>query len=163
MSSGVAYITSHTKSFDDIVIVNLWPGESATSQKTPTRIAYASENSNFKSCGNDVANNRWGFEVQTHHKSYSWTKLLLDQKTKPTAYDDPALASIKKYGFMQLPKDKDALAVCEDFLREVYTYVSGKIIKEISKETFDITPMECWITLPASKITLPTCYSCIIV
>lgn len=50
---------------------------------------------------------------------------------------------------LQLPSFRDAAGVCEDFLREVYVHVSGKLCRQMTSLTFDSTPMECWITLPA--------------
>ncbi len=50
---------------------------------------------------------------------------------------------------MKLPKFRDAPGVCEDFLHEVYVYVSERFRDQLTAATYDATPMECWITLPA--------------
>lgn len=50
---------------------------------------------------------------------------------------------------MRLPDFRDANGVCEDFLREVYLYLSLKLRQQMSDSTFKMTPMECWVTLPA--------------
>jgi len=53
------------------------------------------------------------------------------------------------HGMMQLPHFRDAEGVCEDFLHEVFLYVSSKLRQQMSDSTYENTPMECWITLPA--------------
>jgi len=50
---------------------------------------------------------------------------------------------------MRLPDFRDAKGICEDFLREVYLYVSFKLRQQMSDSTYEKTPMECWVTLPA--------------
>jgi hypothetical protein len=52
-------------------------------------------------------------------------------------------------GMLQLPSFRQAAGVCEDFLHEVYLYVSRKLRQQMTELTFETTPMECWITLPA--------------
>jgi hypothetical protein len=74
---------------------------------------------------------------------------LLDKNALPGEYDDPTLAKMSGHGMMKLPAFRDAEGVCEDFLREVYKYVSSKLGREMTDSTFEKTPMECWITLPA--------------
>jgi hypothetical protein len=138
----VSYVTTEKSGLDDINIITSWPGEQGTSSKTPTRIAYARENSRIPS-------NRWGFQVDSKLISYSWTKLLLDNNATVGEHDDPALSEMAGSGILQLPSFREAAGVCEDFLREVYTYVSEKLRQEMTTVTFDSTPMECWITLPA--------------
>jgi hypothetical protein len=138
----VSYVTTEKSGLDDIKIITSWPGEQGSSSKTPTRIAYARENSL-------IQKNKWGFEVHPKLVSYSWTKLLLDKNATVGEHDDPALSQIAGSGILQLPTFREAAGVCEDFLHEVYTYVSGKLCQEMTPATFENTPMECWITLPA--------------
>jgi hypothetical protein len=140
---GVSYVTTDKSDIDDINIISTWPGETHTSWKTPTRIAYKKENPQLQS-------DKWGFEVNPKLTSYSWTKLLLDKNAAAAQYDDPTLFSDKATpGMMRLPPFRDAPGVCEDFLREVFEYVSHKLRREMTNLTFGNTPMECWITLPA--------------
>lgn len=134
-------MTTDKSDMDDIIVMN-WPGGGATLMKTPTRIAYARENKSIQS-------NKWGFEVHPKLSSYSWTKLLLDKNAVPGDHDDPALANMVGPGMMKLPAFRDAAGVCEDFLHEVYLYVSLKLRQQMTDDTFKDTPMECWITLPA--------------
>lgn len=135
-------MTTDKRDIDDINIINTWPGEPTTTYKTPTRIAYKRENPKIQS-------NKWGFEVYPKLVSYSWTKLLLDRNAAAGEYDDPTLASMSGHGMMKLPVFRDAAGVCEDFLHELYDYVSMKLRQQMSSLTYDNTPMECWITLPA--------------
>ncbi|KAH8762343.1 Hsp70 family protein-like protein [Hyaloscypha finlandica] len=141
--SGVSYVTTDKSDIDDINIISKWPGDAHTSWKTPTRIAYKAENPSLQS-------NKWGFEVNPKLTSYSWTKLLLDKNAAAAQYDDPSLFSdMSTKEMMRLPNFRDAPGVCEDFLREVFEYVSAKLRREMTDFTFKNTPMECWITLPA--------------
>lgn len=48
-----------------------------------------------------------------------------------------------------LPPFRDAAGVCEDYLREIYTYVSAKLREQMTDLTFANTPIQCWVTLPA--------------
>lgn len=138
----MSYVTTDKSDIDDIVIISTWPGEQHTCWKTPTRIAYKEENPKLTS-------NKWGFEVNPKLKSYSWTKLLLDKNARAGEFDDPALANISVHGMMKLPRFRDAPGVCEDFLHEVYGYVSARLRRQMTDAVYDKTPMECWITLPA--------------
>jgi len=139
---GVSYVTTDKSDIDDIIIIKSWPGEQHSSDKTPTRIAYARENT-------QIPSNKWGFEVNPKLISYSWTKLLLDKNAAVGEHDDPALTRMAGSGMLQLPSFRDAAGVCEDFLHEVYVHVSDKLRRQMTSLTFDSTPMECWITLPA--------------
>jgi hypothetical protein len=140
--AGVSFVTTDKSSIDDIKIISNWPGDPFGSWKTPTRIAYSVENPK-------ISINKWGFEVYPKLKSYSWTKLLLDKNAAVGEHDDPSLSGIVGPGMFQLPSFRDAPGVCEDFLHEVYLFVSKMLRKQLTDSTFEKTPMECWITLPA--------------
>jgi hypothetical protein len=140
--SGVSYVTTDKSGLDDISIIVSWDGGGGTSSKTPTRIAYASENPRLQQ-------NKWGFEVDPKLISYSWTKLLLDKSATVGEYDDPSLSQTVGTGILQLPPFRDAPGVCEDFLRGMYTHVSKTLSDEFTPDTFKTMSMECWITLPA--------------
>jgi hypothetical protein len=143
MNLGIVYVTTDKSDIDDINIISTWPGHSnSTTWKTPTRLAYKRENP-----GLDC--NKWGFEVDPKLTSYSWTKLLLDKNAPVGDHDDPALSDMSGRGMMKVPSFRNAQGVCEDYLREMYLYVSGKLRQQMTSATFDMTPMECWITLPA--------------
>ncbi|TGO59243.1 hypothetical protein BOTNAR_0166g00110 [Botryotinia narcissicola] len=140
--SGVSYVTTDKAGLEDINIMSPWPGDPHVSWKTPTRIAYSEENLKTK-------NNKWGFEVTSKMKSYSWTKLLLDKNAAAMEHDDPSLTSLTGSGMLQLPPFRDAAGVCEDYLHEVYTHVSSTLREQMTDLTFENTPIECWVTLPA--------------
>ena len=140
--AGVSFVTTDKSGIDDINIISTWPGDPYGSWKTPTRIAYSAENPK-------ISTNKWGFDVYPKLKSYSWTKLLLDKNAAVGEHDDPSLSCIGGPGMFQLPSFRDAPGVCEDFLHEIYLFVSKMLRQQMSDSTFEKTPMECWITLPA--------------
>jgi hypothetical protein len=141
-SLGVSYVTTHQTDID-IKIITAWPGDlRRVNWKTPTCISYKRENPK-------LSTNKWGFEVDHRFISYSWTKLLLDKNALAGEYDDPALEDVAGHGVMKLPDFRKAEEVCEDFLRELYIYLTSKLREEFSEKTYDKAPMECWITLPA--------------
>ena len=74
---------------------------------------------------------------------------MLDKNALAGEYDDPALADMVGQGMMKLPDFRTAEEVCEDFLHELYIYLTSKLCEEMTQSTYDTTPMECWITLPA--------------
>lgn len=135
-------MTTDKSNIDDIIVIMDWPYGGGPVAKTPTRIAYASENPR-------LPKNKWGFDVDPKLISYSWTKLLLDNNARAGEHDDPALSDLVGPGTLKLPDFRDAAGVCEDFLREVYTFVSNKLKKRFTEDTMQSTPMQCWITLPA--------------
>lgn len=130
---------------NDILTMQTWPGDGRDRDfewKTPTVIAYGNEN-NFTGV-------RWGFMVEPGMASYSWTKLLLDKNAPGGKYDDPTLVNIVREGMMQLPPGKTAQQVCEDFLREVRKFVFDRLDKDKGSDFMKLTPMKCWITVPAT-------------
>ncbi|KKY15950.1 putative hsp70-like protein [Diplodia seriata] len=140
--SGISYVTSNEVSIDKIEVINQWPGTSETVSKVPTKIAYASENKNFYV-------DKWGFAVTPNMESYVWTKLLLDRGTAVTELDDPALKDLFGKGMLKLPDNKSANQVCRDYLRGLYEYMVSVLSKKFSPEVYAVTPVECWITVPA--------------
>ncbi|QSZ31534.1 hypothetical protein DSL72_001101 [Monilinia vaccinii-corymbosi] len=140
--SGISYVTTDKTCMEDITIMSPWPGDPHVSWKTPTRIAYKRENPKLKS-------NKWGFEVNSKMTSYSWTKLLLDKNAATMKHDDPSLANMTGSGKLPLPPFRDAAGVCEDFLHQLYKHVSAKLRQQMTDLTFENTPMQCWVTLPA--------------
>lgn len=128
---------------DDIVIVTRWPNHRDQSWKTPSVIAFASENPK-------LTRNHWGYEVTRNHKQYAWTKLLLDKNVDLGAHDDPSLRQMYgEEGFLGVPNNMTAKDVVRDYLAELYKHTVSVLTRELSKEVFDSLPMECWITMPA--------------
>jgi molecular chaperone DnaK (HSP70) len=74
---------------------------------------------------------------------------LLDKNAEVGDYDDPALSSLSGQGLMTLPPFRDAGGVCEDYLRELRIFVVEKLQQKLGRAILEMTPMECWITLPA--------------
>jgi molecular chaperone DnaK (HSP70) len=126
--------------------VQTWPGESRDRDfewKTPSVIAYGEENK--------FPGIKWGFMVEPGMVSYSWTNLLLDKNAPKGKYDDPTLGTnIVSNGMMKLPKGKSAPQVCQDFLTEVRKFVFDRLDREKGVEFMKLTPLECWITVPAT-------------
>jgi molecular chaperone DnaK (HSP70) len=110
--------------------------------KAPSRIAYTADNPS-------VQTRRWGYQVQPGMIAYSWTKLLLDQNTSLTRYDDAKLEDASHSGILKLPEGKTAVEVVADYLSEVYQHILKTIAKQITEETLSITPLEFWFTIPA--------------
>ncbi|KAL2164318.1 hypothetical protein VTH06DRAFT_3534 [Thermothelomyces fergusii] len=143
--TGVSYVTSDKTSIDDIDVIRTWPGDGRPVEgnwKTPTVIAYGAENRGAR-------RNHWGYEVRRGMVSCSWTKLLLDGSAETAEFDDPSLRNAAGSALFHIPAGKNAQMVCQDFLTEVYRFVVGNIKMRITPEVFDMTPMECYLTVPA--------------
>jgi molecular chaperone DnaK (HSP70) len=141
----VSYVSTDKNDIDDIVVISSWPGparETETVSKAPSRIAYATENPLIQA-------DRWDFQVEPGMTAYSWTKLLLDEKSPKTQYDDATLESKTGMSMLKLPKGKGAVTVCADFLESVYCHLLRTLEKQVTKETLAVTPMEFWFTMPA--------------
>lgn len=113
-------------------------------EKTPSVIAYASENPDQE--GQDA----WGYEVEPGSKSYSWTKLLLDARSQAAKYDDPTLHSHLGKGMLKLPRGKKAGDVAGDYLKKIHDHLTDAIIQKCGgSDILDVTPIEYWLTVPA--------------
>ena len=75
--------------------------------------------------------------------------MLLDTSAETTEFDDPSLRDATGSALFHLPHGKDAQMVCQDFLTEVYRFVVGNLKMRMTPEVFDMTPMECYLTVPA--------------
>lgn len=138
---------SNKDSAHDIRIIAKWPNHTGPTWKTPTTIAYAAENRN-----KSLTRNHWGFETTKGLrglKQYAWTKLLLDNKSDLTDFDDPLLKEMYGSGFLTLPSGKSAKDVVTDYLREIYQHTMTILESEIDPTILRTMPMECWITTPA--------------
>lgn len=140
--SGVSFCTS-LGTFEDIEVINDWPSHRDTAWKTPTKIAYARENSS------EIERDEWGYSVLSSYKCYMWTKLLLDRDAEITEYDDPSLNEIFGAGLMRLPSNKSAKQVCEDYLKGLSAYATQVMQRRLGSGMLEISPIECWITVPA--------------
>lgn len=141
---GISYVTSDKTSIDDIDVFRSWPGDGRPVEgnwKTPTVIAYGAENR--------AGRNHWGYEVRRGMTSCSWTKLLLDSSAETAEFDDPSLRNAAGSALFHIPHGKNAQMVCQDFLTEVYRFVVNNLKMRITPEVFEMTPMECYLTVPA--------------
>ena len=140
-------------------IITTWPqggaggteGSNETLFKVPSRIAYRVENEKKRNF--PPSRDAWGYEVEAGYRSHSWTKLLLDVKANPTAFDDPSLQFGKDnlgVPIMTLPEGKTAINVTTDYLKMLYDHCITEISKHFSKTVFEITPIEFWFTHPAT-------------
>jgi len=141
--AGVSYGTTDKTTVDDVTVIRTWPGKDGE-WKVPTRIAYAKENSKV-----GLAQDAWGYQVEPNMTSCSWTKLLLDMSAEHAVHDDPNLQLAMDRGMLRLPQNVQPQQVCSDFLREVHSYMTARLIKQVSKQVLDSTPVDCWITVPA--------------
>lgn len=129
-------MSSKGSGLSDIILISTWPGPSRDTEtvfKAPSRIAYASENNSR------VTTNRWGYQVEPGMLSYSWTKLLLDQGTPLTQYDDRTLETASQTGILKLPEGKTAVDVVADYLSEVYQHILKTISKNITEDDLRIS------------------------
>ncbi|RAL13363.1 Hsp70 family protein [Aspergillus homomorphus CBS 101889] len=143
--TGASYVSSRGTTLNDITVINTWPGNARsidTVVKTPSRIAYASEN-------DKAARDLWGYQVAPGMKAYSWTKLLLDKNMPLTEYDDVALEKDLQAGILNLPAGKTAVDVAADYLNHIYQHIKYTLARHITQVDLDITPLEYWFTVPA--------------
>nr|OQO22529.1 hypothetical protein B0A51_09680 [Rachicladosporium sp. CCFEE 5018] len=141
--SGISYVTSDKKHIDDIHVVRSWPGKDGE-WKTPTRIAYASENQKIA-----LEENQWGYRAEAPMVMCSWTKLLLDASARPAQSDDHRLQSDIESGKLRLPAHRNAQGVTADYLHELYKHLKQKLTRELGASIVASTPMDVWLTVPA--------------
>jgi hypothetical protein len=147
MNPGVSFVStagSHDKMIGDIDVVQNWPGpanDQALAWKTPSRIAYQSDNQKF-------TKTRWGFEVTAKAKAYSWMKLLLDPE-QSTKFDDPSLAASEGHGVLRTPPGKTAIDLCADYLTEIAVFAYEELKRKMGEDVVAVSPLEFWFTVPA--------------
>lgn len=142
--SFVSTAGSHDKMIGDIDVVQNWPGpanDQALAWKTPSRIAYRSDNQKF-------TRTRWGFEVTAKAKAYSWMKLLLDPE-QSTKFDDPSLAASEGHGVLRVPPGKTAIDLCADYLTEIAIFAYEELKRKMGEDVVAVSPLEFWFTVPA--------------
>ncbi|KAF3482027.1 uncharacterized protein GIQ15_04786 [Arthroderma uncinatum] len=143
--TGASFVSSKGKGLDDITVIDIWPGtfrDTTAVVKAPSRIAYPDDNKG-------TCTRKWGYEVEPGMTACSWTKLLLDQNTALSKYDDPLLEKTSEAGILHLPEGKMATDVVSDYLSEVYVHIIRRIAKQITEDTLRATPLEFWFTVPA--------------
>ncbi|OCL09043.1 hypothetical protein AOQ84DRAFT_397591 [Glonium stellatum] len=117
----VSYVTSDKTDVTSINVISDWPRSYIGRFKVPTRISYG-----FKNPPRNLAVRSQNLESKRYW-GYG-TKLLLDKSAETESYDDP---SLRKEGasLFRLPPGRDA--------------------RQITKEIFNVTPIECYFTMPA--------------
>jgi hypothetical protein len=135
---GVSWAASNDRGLESIRIIRSWPGptrEADETWKCPSRIAYACENA-------EISLNQWGYQVLPKLKSYSWTKLLLDDDPgHGQAGPRPSPGGID-IGMFQVPEGAKPKDVVRDFLKDVYKYFISELEKRLSPSIVKATPME---------------------
>ncbi|KAL7934660.1 actin-like ATPase domain-containing protein [Trichoderma chlorosporum] len=144
--SGICYAFSNASDFKDIKTWTKYPGAASHSAehniKAPTRVAFQMENE-------DLDRTAWGYEVEAGMKSYSWTKLLLDD-TLPSGFDDPDAYSDKDSEIMRLPNNMTAKDVAREYFAGMRSMFDKNIKQCLGAHKLDDIPMEIWLTVPAS-------------
>ena len=106
----------------DIHVWSKYPGigqrGAENSCKAPTVIALPQDNEAF---GLEEA--AWGYEIDPGMKTYSWTKLLLDDDTKRTKYDDPKIDQFFAAGMQELPSEYEASDLVREYLQGMHKVV----------------------------------------
>jgi molecular chaperone DnaK (HSP70) len=159
---GVSYVSSIDASAKDVEVIRTWPGPSKPTcevWKTPTIIAYKSENQHLKAMtqsknttqtSNDTM--YWGYQVTPAMNSYAWFKLRLDDSSKMTDFDDLTVGKMSNSqgkGLLELPRGKSVEDVCADFLSCVHDHFMARLTKTYGSAMLTATPMEFWLTVPA--------------
>lgn len=140
---GFAYVYSKQSDAPMIEVVHEWPGNSSGYlQKVPSQIAYKSENPQMDQ---DV----WGYEIPSVAQRQCWTKLLLDEKTRVSKFDDPNLKDTLQSSTLSLPRGKSPEDVISDFLSHLYKHCMGLLAKRMTTGVLSATPIEFWFTMPA--------------
>ena len=131
-------------------MITLWPGgESAPNSqeaKTPTKIAYRKDNRKIRKFPAD----KFGYEVGPAHVQNAYFKLLLDEGSSASRYDDLTLAQQdKSLGTLTLSKGKSAKDVTTDYLRLIYNFLHCTLVEIFGKPFVKNARMEIWLTVPA--------------
>ncbi|RAH64719.1 Hsp70 family protein [Aspergillus aculeatinus CBS 121060] len=143
--TGVSYVGSKASELKDITVIDGWPGSRQNTSyvlKVPSRIAYAAENER-------TIADLWGFQVQPGMSACSWTKLLLDENTSLTEFDDRSLDEASGAGILRLPAGKTAVDVVADYLTYIYKHIMYTLARHMTPPDLAITPIEFWFTVPA--------------
>ncbi|UKZ81449.1 hypothetical protein TrVFT333_009221 [Trichoderma virens FT-333] len=144
--SGICYALSNASGFQDITTWTRYPGAASHiaehTVKAPTRVAFKDEN-------DDLDRTAWGYEVEAGMKSYSWTKLLLDE-TQSSVFDDEDIFSDINSEIMKLPSNMTAKEVVKEYLMGMRKMFDDNVAKFVGAQKLDDLPMEFWLTVPAS-------------
>ncbi|KAK6524506.1 hypothetical protein TWF281_011413 [Arthrobotrys megalospora] len=144
--SGISIIPSSKNGIKDIMHLNAWAGNktsgTVTAPKTPSRIAYASQNPLLQE-------NQWGYGVDAGMTQCAWIKLLLDENSPSTPFDDTDLKSEIEKGRTSLPPDKTVEDVASDYLKELYNHIMRNLEAKMGG-VLDVTEIRFWLAKPAT-------------
>ena len=144
--SGLSFVSAVNCDARDIQVVTDWAGgvrKNEQLEKVPSKYAYALENEG-------LSDDKWGYEVEPWMKSYSFTKLLLDDHASRTEFDNPHLQEKVGNGLMRLPFHKTAQELASDYLRCLYKHLMAKLEKIVGRLMLKETPVHFWFTVPAT-------------
>jgi molecular chaperone DnaK (HSP70) len=145
--SGLSFALTGATDFRDINTWTKYPGASSHSaehyEKAPTRIAFKWENDGMEG-------DAWGYQVEPGMKTYTWTKLLLDQLAVQSEFDDPDLYLANGENIMKLPEGKCASWVVTEYLKKLKAMFDDAVPLHSVAQTINDLPMDFWITVPAS-------------
>lgn len=130
---------------EDVTVIKDWPGGLHGLQhleKIPSRIAFAKENEGM---GED----KFGYDVPPGSRSYSWTKLLLDNSRDRDEWEGDELTEKLRTGLMETPVDMTPEDVATAFLTKVYDHTVEHIERRMPSSYLAATPMDFWFTVPA--------------
>lgn len=132
----------------DAQFIENWPsGGSRTASKIPTVISYQEKRGDHDG-HTEYQPDDVGFEVSpgSQHVATCF-KLLLDEKTKLTEFDDPAILGlgdrVKRLG-------KSAADITADYLSEIFSYIRAQFIKQSLESVLRDSPLDFCITIPAT-------------
>lgn len=143
MLVGIAYlqVLDDNPKYGDIEVIQTWPGkggdaDNRTMDKAPTEISF------------EDGLKLWGFQIPPGVKRYGCFKLLLDEKSDKTKYDDPNLDAGNPNALLAFPPGQDVYDIAFEYLRLLYDHAMDRLRKRVPL-TFDSTPIQFVLTTPA--------------
>ena len=135
---------SSSKSAKDVKVITKWNcGQSDILEKCPTRI-------HFPEPDDPNGEVMFGFDVEPEMTCFQWFKLLLDETTDITEFDDPLLRQAIGDGLLKLPEGKTAIDVTAEFLSCLHDHILRSLGAMIGAEAVDQTPILFSLSIPAT-------------
>jgi hypothetical protein len=146
-AKGLSFALSNATDFKDIFPWTNYPsGPSHSAEhcvKAPTRVALASENP-------ELERNAWGYQVEPGMKAYAWTKLLLDQATVKSEFDDPDLDAENDADISNLCITKSPKTLVTEYLKGLNAMFTEAVVQRLGENVFKNMPVDVWLTVPAT-------------
>jgi hypothetical protein len=139
-------VSSTNSDFREVQVIDNWASgarQNEQLEKTPSRIAYPDENTDF----DDVV---FGYDVPPGVRSYTWVKLRIDDHASETQFDNPHLRGKLGHGLLELPPGKTSKEVTSDIFKCLKDHAMTTLGPIYTPEQIDVTPIDHWITYPAS-------------